>query len=115
MAKRGRRSVSPDEPVRRGERWTTSISWPAAVDERLRSLTEEAIEAGEADTLARNELLAALVCAASSDGAALRSILQKYRQATVADIQVVGMETDPVDGVIYLQERKPGRRRATRS
>lgn len=114
MPKRSRKSVSPDEPVRRGERWTTSISWPAAVDERLRALTDEAIDAGEADTLARNELLAALVCDATSDGAELRSILERYRQARVADIQVASMETHPEDGVIYLQDRRPGRRRTSR-
>jgi len=115
MAKRTSRSISPDERGRRGERWSTSISWPAAVDERLRALTEEAVEAGEADTLARNEVLAALVCAAPSSGAELRTILEDYRRALVAEIQIASAESTSEEGVIYLRERKPGRRRISKA
>lgn len=106
----GRRSVATEGLVRRGERWTTSISWPAVIDERLRALVDVAIEAGETDSLARNELLAALVADAPADGVALRQLLSSYRQMQVRELILPPMAQGA--GVVYLSDRQPGRRRA---
>lgn len=107
--KRHIREIPLDEQVRRSERWTTSVSWPAPVDQRLSALVDLAIEAGEPDSLSRAELLAALVCSADASGAALREALGAYRTAKVGQIALTE-ETADGGGVVRLSERRPGRR-----
>ena len=57
--------------------------WPLPVDERLNALVASAQSAGAKTT--RSEILAALVCAADSDGDKLSEVLLDYRLTTVAE------------------------------
>lgn len=107
MVRRTKREIPLDSRLRDTERWPTSVSWPAPVDQRLDALREIAIEEGESTALSRSELLAALVTDAPAEGTALRRILERYRLAEVRDVVLGGSESD----VVVLSERRPGRRR----
>lgn len=107
MPRRRPRRVPLTEPVRSCEKWTTNVIWPAPIDQRLKQLVEQAIDAGEPELLSRSELLAALVLTAPNDAAALRAILERYRQARVRDCRVG--KTAVTGNVIVLAERRPGR------
>jgi hypothetical protein len=98
--------------VRDCERWTSSIAWPAPIDLRLKELVDRAIDAGEAHTLSRSELLAALVAVAPTDGEKLREALVWYRKATVADVATGASRPsdDRTTNIIVLETRQPGRR-----
>lgn len=113
MPRRHPREARPEEKLRQCERWTTNVSWPAPIDQRLTRLVQVAVDAGEAESLSRSELLAALVLHAPKSGAKLRGILDRFRRAPAKEALV--RDDDLRDDVIILEERRPGRRSATRS
>ena len=59
-------------------RRTTSVSWPADIDDRLNLLVRAAAAAGERTN--RAELLAALVAAADTAPDQLADLLHRYRR-----------------------------------
>lgn len=109
MPRRHRREISLTEVVRQCERWPTNVVWPAPIDERLNGLLDLAVEAGEADSLTRSELIAALVLAAPADGDKLAALLRGYRKAKVCDA-VIKAPGQSEGRIITLRDRKPGRR-----
>jgi hypothetical protein len=106
-----RREISLNDDIRYTEKWTTSISWAAPIDNRLRALVELAIQAGEPDNLSRSEVLAALVLAAAPSGLDLREKLSTLRTEKVRATLVVPPRGG--DKVVTLESRRPGRLRAT--
>src|SRR5437868_6166086 len=95
------------EKLRNTEKGATNVTWPRVIDERVQGLVDLAIEAGEADTLGKGELIAAVVLAAPCDGDALRNLLTEYRKATVGRA-VEGLSA--IDGdadVVRLGGRRP--------
>ena len=110
MSRRRPRRIDADEPLRHSEKWSTSILWPAAIDERLGALLDLAVDEGsEGERLSRAELLAALVLAAPSHGGALSELLRNFRKANVGDA-IVTRAGEPRAKVILLRERRPGPR-----
>ena len=109
MPRRRPIEVTVSELLRDCERWTTNITWPAPIDKRINDLCDAAKDAGEADTLSRGEMVAALVLAAPLDGDRLVELLRTLRKATVRESLVRQPEKDEAK-VIVLQQRRPGRR-----
>jgi hypothetical protein len=102
MARRPPTPVDPTTLVRDCPRRTTSMSWPGPVHEHLDHLCQEAINDGEAETLSRAEMAAALVWSATRAG--LVDGLRAYRLAKVGDrLQAVG-------NVVQIHAHQPGRR-----
>ncbi len=96
--------------VRETERWSTSVLWPAPVDERQRGLVELAIDDGaEHENLTRAELLSALVFSAPSSGEELSQLLRRYRKARVGET-VVQRQGATSTKVVVLSQRRPGPR-----
>jgi hypothetical protein len=85
---------------------SAGVSWPFPVDRRLDQLVTLANRAG-ANTR-RNELAAALVATAPSDGAVLLDALIAWRKRTVREV-VLGV--DAAAQVVDLPRYSPGRRR----
>jgi hypothetical protein len=67
----------------------TSVEWPVVVDERLRLLVTLVEQAGHAGTTSASELLAALVCEQSIDGAHLLDKVLRYRQTPHAELSAI--------------------------
>jgi hypothetical protein len=109
MPRKHPRPVPLDDVVRTVERWNSSLSWPAPIDERLNALLKLAVDAGESDALTRSELLAAFVLATPADGERLVELLRLYRRATVRET-LVRKPADNDANVIMLSQRHPGRR-----
>jgi hypothetical protein len=86
------------------ERRTTSVQWPAAVDERLETLLR--LLKAEATPASRAQLLAALVATAPLDGPRLARVMRTYRRMRRDEFDAVPAEALPV-------LRHPGPRRRT--
>lgn len=83
------------------------LAWPIPADRRLDQLVELANEAGAATR--RNELAAAIIAAADSEGEALLQLVLRWRRAPVGDVVLnVTAESE----VVYLPRYGPGRRKA---
>jgi hypothetical protein len=102
------RTVAAASSLRGAERWTTNVSWPAPIDQRLSLLVDLAIDAGEPTSLTRAELLAAFVFDAPDDGAKLRAMLGRYRKAKAGEAAVG--DASEASRVLVLTKRRPGRR-----
>lgn len=100
-----------DLALRDADTWGTSMNWPAPIHRRLDDLVRNAVDAGEATSLSRAELVAALICSASEEGSDLRRILERFRLAKVRDTVVGGDRLEVGRKVITLESRRPGRRR----
>lgn len=87
-------------------RRTTSISWPADVDDRITVLVRLAAAAGERTS--RAELLAAMISAAETDPQALANLLHSYRNLA-ADALLDENQRGDLPNL-----RMPGRRRGPR-
>lgn len=103
-----------DLPLRDVESWTTSMAWAAPIHRRLDGLVECAIDAGEAKTLSRAELVAAMIGSFPEDGKKLRAALEHLRLAKVRDVVLERDQLSPGATVIALDSRRPGRKRADR-
>jgi hypothetical protein len=84
------------------------LRWPIPIDARLDGLVGAANAAGAATT--RKELLAALVLSAPTGAEKLRSVVVKFRIATVQQAAI-----DDVGHAGEYVLRKPGRPRGKRS
>jgi hypothetical protein len=104
MRRRPPQQLSPDVAIRLAPKWGTSMVWPGPIHEHLDHLVETAVEEGEGEGLSRTELVAALIYAASRDGAELRKVLQTYRRARAGDL------LSAKDNVVLLHGHGPGRR-----
>jgi hypothetical protein len=83
------------------------LSWPLPADRRLDQLVDLANEAGAATR--RNELAAAIIAAADSEGEALLQLVVRWRRALVSDVV---LDTVPESDVVYLPRYGRGRRKA---
>jgi hypothetical protein len=90
------------EPVWRSEKRKTLIYWPEVVDERLDMLLALAEGAGEQTS--RAQILAALVCEATTDGEGLGVMIRNYRRLSVAQLERQLPDVTP-------SPRRPGPRR----
>ncbi len=102
----GRREVDPDATLRECTKVQSSVYWPEPIDHRLSQLVDLAKRAGE--QLSRADLLGALVREAPADGEELGALVRAYRRSRVGELVL----QPHGDGVIVLDERRPGRRRA---
>lgn len=83
----------------------SSVYWPAPIDHRLNQLVDLARDSGE--KLSKADVLGALVSQATTDGEMLGALVRGYRRSTVGEV-VLRAESE---GVIVLDERRPGVRR----
>ena len=83
------------------------LSWPLPADRRLDQLVELANEAGAATR--RNELAAAIIAAADSEGEALFRLIVRWRRALVSDVV---LDAAPESEIVYLPRYGRGRRKA---
>lgn len=79
----------------------TSMNLPIAALRRLDAMATE----GRLTRASRNELLAALIAAASVDAAWLEDLVAKYRQLRIADV----LPDAPSSDSVVVPMRKPGR------
>lgn len=79
----------------------TSMNLPIAALRRLDAMATE----GRLTRASRNELLAALIAAASVDPAWLEDLVAKYRQLRIADV----LPDAPSSDSVVVPMRKPGR------
>lgn len=95
--------------VREAAKRITSIGLPDAVDEKLTLLREVVEAVGERTS--RQELLAAFVVQAPTEGSELASILREYRTTRVGDLKM----RRAAENVVPLRHRgrRPGRPRGT--
>jgi len=73
----------PADPEKR----RSSVEWPTIVDDRLRLLVDLTQQADDLDkSTSANELLAALICSQSLDGARLARLVKRYRNRPLTKI-----------------------------
>lgn len=82
------------------------LSWSWAADRRLDQLVEIANDAGAGTR--RNELAAALIAFAESDGALLAQLVIRWRKSRVRDVLI---DVPDDSNVVYLEKYSPGRRK----
>jgi hypothetical protein len=82
------------------------ITWPMPADRRLDQLVEMANESGASTR--RNELAAAIVAAAPTDGELLLQLVLRWRRTLIRDVVLDTSEESPV---VYLPRYGPGRRK----
>jgi hypothetical protein len=83
------------------------LNWPIPADRRLDQLVDLANEAGARTR--RNELAAAIVAAAESDGEVLLQLVLQWRRSKVRDVIV---DPPQESSVIHFPRYGPGRRKA---
>jgi hypothetical protein len=84
----------------------SAVSWPFPVDRRLDQLVDLANEAGA--NVRRNELVAAIVAAATADSDALLRMVIEWRRYKVREVV---LDVDTAAQVVEIPRYKPGRRR----
>jgi hypothetical protein len=82
------------------------VSWPLPADRRLDQLVELANECGASTR--RNELAAAIVAAAPTDGEQLLQLVLRWRRALIRDVV---LDAQQESSVVYLPRYGPGRRK----
>lgn len=102
------RAFKPDDRLVEVEKEALGQRVPAPLHDRIEKLCDLAYRAGEPRRPSKMEMIAALLLASPTDGAAVRDMLREYGEATVA--QALPWSSVEPGAVIELPARKSGPR-----